>query len=285
VVDRRIIGYVAIILVITTLIALFVFQVGEDELIRILASRTPDNIPGRRPGSPSYSIDLIAVQDLPDLFIQLNFLQNLTKIPLLKLWNETTSREYNDMVANVPRLANLKTHLDMVAGTIGVESLYDEYEIEKTDRKIYVLDITDAIIAFAGAETQRTVYTVYAFNVGPGGKVSVFGGYRDFFLYARSFYLDRKPIVGEIQLTTPTETKCFRSEEIPGEMGSCQRIFEAPIGKLKIRNLSTDDRINIKVTLNTINMFGHSGILEVVTTETGHGSGPSIVEWIGASGN
>jgi hypothetical protein len=277
-------GYVAIILVITTLIALLMFQVSKDEVIRILSSRTPDNIPGGRPGSPSYSIDMISVQNLPDLVIQLNFLRNLTALPLVKLWNETTSWEYEDMIANVPRLVDLKTSLDTAADIMGVESLYEEYTIEEADRKLYILDLTNAIIAFAGAETQRTVYTVYAFNVNPDGHVSVFGGYRDFFLYSSNFFVNRKSIIGEIEITTPTETKCFRSEEIPGGMGSCLPIFEAPIGQLRIKDLSPDDRIHLEVTLNTINMFGHSGIIEVITTETGHGPGPSVVEWIGASG-
>jgi hypothetical protein len=284
VVERRLVGYLAIILVITTLIALLVFQVSEDEVVRILASRTPDNVPGGRPGSPSYSIDLMSVQDVPDLVIELSFIQNITRMPLVKLWNETTSREYEDMLANVPRLSNIIKHLENAAAALGVESLVDEYEIEKADRKLYVIDLTDAIIAFAGEETLRTVYTVYAFNVYPDGHVSVFGGYRDFFLYRRSYFLDKTFVVGEIKIQTPTESHCFRSEDAQGGLGSCNSVLDAPIGRLKATDLSSGDRVHIEVTLNTINMFGHSGILEVITTETGHGPGPSIVEWIGASG-
>jgi hypothetical protein len=284
VVDRRLVGFIAIILVITTLIALLIFQVSEDEVVRILASRTPDNVPGGRPGSPSYSIDLMAVQDLPDLVVELSFMQNITSMPLVKLWNETTSREYGDMLANVPRITNIMKHLENVAASMGMESLIKEYEIEKADRKLYVIDLTDAIIAFAGEETLRTVYTVYAFNVYPDGHVSVFAGYRDFFLYRRAYFLDKTLIVGEIKIQTPTESLCFRSEDAPGGLGSCTPLLDAPIGRLKTKDLSSGDRVHIEVTLNTINMFGHSGILEVVTTETGHGTGPSVVEWIGASG-
>ena len=283
-VDRRLVGYVAIILVITTIIALLIFQVREDEVIRILATRTPDNIPGGRPGSPSYSIDLMAVKDVPDLLIRLHFMVNISSMPILKPWNETTGREYEDLIANVPRLTDLRAHLNDVSASMGVESLITEYEIERPDRKLFILDLTEAIIAFAGEETLRTVYTVYAFNVNPDGHVSVFGGYRDFFLYSGSFSLQKTSIIGEIKYTTPTESTCFRSRDFPGGLGTCGPVLSAPIGKLGFEDLSSGERVHIEVTLNTVNMFGHGGILEVITTETGHGPGPSVVEWIGASG-
>lgn len=282
--DRRLIGFLAIILVITTLIALTVFRVGEDEVVRILASRTPDNIPGGRPGSPSYSIDLMAVKEIPDLLIRLHFLHNLTSIDLIMPWNETTGREFEDLIANVPRLTALRAHLDSAEGATGVESLVHEYEIDRADRRLMIFDLTDAMAAFGGDETLRTVYTVYAFNINPDGQVSVFGGYRDFFLYSRSFSLDRNPIIQEISYTTPSGSTCFRSGEAPGGRGGCGDVFEAPVGKLRVEDLSAGDRVSLQVTLDTINMFGHSGILEIITTETGYGTGPSIAEWIGAAG-
>lgn len=283
-VDRRLVGFLAIIMVITTLIALTVFRVGEDEIVRILASRTPDNIPGGRPGSPSYSLDLMAAKEIPDLIIRLHFLHNLTNIYLIRPWNETTGREFEDLIANVPRLTTLRMHLYAAAQATGAESLVDEYEIERADRRLMILDLTDAIAAFGGEETLRTVYTIYAFNINPDGQVSVFGGYRDFFLYSRSFSLNRRPIVQEISYTTPSGSTCFRSGEAPGGRGSCGRVLDAPVGKLRVEGLAASERVSLQVTLDTINMFGHSGILEVITTETGYGMGPSIAEWIGAAG-
>ena len=272
-VDRRFIGFVAIILVATTLIAMFIFQVKEDEYIRILASRTPDNIPPRKPGSLSYSIDLMAVKKVPDLVVRLHFLANTSAMSLMKPWNETTSHELDDLISNVPGLSEIKAQLENAATTMGVESLVQEYEIERADRKLLIVDLTEAVKAFTGKEPRRTVYTLYAFNIDPAGHVSFFRGYRDFFLYS----------VEEIEYTTQTKSLCFRSERAPGGLGTCDSILNSPTGELKFGNLSSGERIHLEVTLNTLGMFAHQGLLQIVTTETGHGPGPVIVEWMGAA--
>jgi hypothetical protein len=272
-VDRMFVGFVAIILVVTTLIAMFIFQVREDEHIRILASRTPDNVPPRKPGSLSYSIDLMAVKNIPDLVVRLHFLANTSTMPLVKPWNETTARELEDLVSNVPGLAEIKAQLGNAATAMGVESLVQEYEIERADRKLLIVDLTEAIKAFIGKEPRRTVYTLYAFNIDPAGGVSFFRGYRDFFLYP----------VQEIKYSTQTESLCFRSESVPGGLGTCGPLIKAPTADLRFGDLSAGERVHLEVTLSTMGMFAHRGLLQIVTTETGHRQGPDIVEWMGAA--
>ncbi len=271
-VDRRLAGFLAIILVITTLVSFLTFGIREKEVVRVLAQRTPSDIPGGVPGSPSYSIDLMAVRDLPDLVVRFHFLVNLS-VPLVKPWNETTGRSLEDMIANVPRFRETKAFLDSMQAQLGGQPTYQVFELE-LGGKMYLFDFTDAMAALAGEEILGSVYTVYALLVGEGGRVSTFCGYRDFFF-------SRNTVISSIRYTSPRESICFKSKSAPGEE-PCASIAEAPFGMLHFHDLSAGERVHLEVTLDTLYMFGHAGIIQFVTTETGFGAGPMAINWIGA---
>jgi len=272
VVDRRLIGFMAIILVITTILSFLIFRVGEKDVVKVLAQRTPSDIPGGVPGSPSYSIDLMAVRDLPDLVVRLQFLVNLS-VPLVKPWNETTGRELEDLIANFPRLNEIRTFLDSMQTQLWGEPTYKVLQLEQ-GRAMYLLDFTDTMAALAGQDTLTTVYSMYAFIVGDGPSVSVFGGYRDFFF-------SRDTVISSIKYTTPEESTCYRSKSAIGEE-TCATIAEAPVGILHLHDLAAGERMHLEVTLDTLYMFGHGGIIQIVTTETGFGAGPMTLNMIGA---
>lgn len=271
-VDRRLVGFMASILVITTILSLLIFRVGEKDVVKILAQRTPSDIAGGVPGSPSYSIDLMAVRDLPDLVVRLHFLVNLS-VPLVKPWNETTGRKLEDLVANFPRLEEIRTFLDSMRTQLGGEPTYRILELEQ-GRAMYLFDFTDTMAAITGQDTLTTVYTMYAFIVGDEPSVSVFGGYRDFFF-------SRDTVISAIKYTSPKESVCFRSKSTTGEE-TCLTIGEAPVGILHLHDLAAGERMHLEVTLDTLYMFGHGGIIQMVTTETGFGPGPTTLKAIGA---
>jgi len=139
---------------------------------------------------------------------------------------------------------------------------------------MYLLDFTDTMAALAGQDTLTTVYTMYAFIVGDGPSVSVFGGYRDFFF-------SRDTVISCIKVTSPKESMCFRSKAAVGEE-TCATIGEAPVGILHLHDLAAGERMHLEVTLDTLYMFGHGGIIQMVTTETGFGAGPMTLNTIGA---
>lgn len=271
-VDRRLVGFMAIILVITTILSFLIFRVGEKDVAKILAQRTPSDIPGGVPGSPSYSLDVMAVRDLPDLVIRFNFLVSLS-VPLVKPWNETAGRKFEDMIANFPRLKEIRTFLDSMQTQLGGEPTYKilQFELGGT---MYLFDFTDAIAAVAGEDTITTVYTMYAFIVGSEGTVSVFGGYRDFFF-------SRDTVISRITYTSPKESMCFRSKAAIGEE-ACSTIDEAPVGILHLHDLAAGQKMHMEVTLDTFYMFGHGGIIQMISVETGYGPGPITLKWIGS---
>jgi hypothetical protein len=284
VVDRRLIGYLVIILVITTVITGLIFQVEEDEAVRILSSRMPDNVPGNRPGSRSYSMTILATTDLPDLIVRFHFLINLTSIQLAKPWSVQEGRELEDLVDNVPRIKGLIDQLGRLADDLGIESAYTTYELETPSMRLQVVDFSDAMSAIAGDRALRTVYTVYAFGIGPGDRVSVLAGYRDFFVYAWDFGVTGRNALSEISFASQANSSCYRSEDAPGPAEGCDQVDDAPVGVIRFRDLDREDSVQIGVVLDTSKMFSHSGIVQIITTESGHGSGPVLVGRIGSRG-
>ncbi len=271
--DRRLIGFVATILVVTTLVTALMFQIREEEAVRFLAVRTPSDIPGGVPGSPSYSFDILAAKETPDLVIRSYFLFKLVEPVLDKRWNETSGREMDDLIANYPRLRETRQQLEALAEQAGIGSAYSIYEVGE-GRKLKVLDFTDAIEAISGRTALLTTYTIYAFEVDQHGNVSIYAGYRDFFF-------DRNRLIAQIRYSTPSESRCFVGKEAVGVQG-CGSVNDIPIGILHFSDLASGQKCHVEVTLNTMYMFGHRGLVRIVRTETGHGPGPTLVDWIGA---
>jgi len=272
--DRRLFGFISIIIVTSTIVSITVFQVREEEHVRFLAHRTPENIPGGRPGAPSYSLDLMAVRPVPDLLVKVNFLVKLLAIPLEKPWNETEARSFEDLVSNVPRLRDLKGALDKLASELGYDT-YEVFNFARGGEKLYVIDLTDSMERLAGREQLKTIYTLYAFDVDEYGNVSVYGGYRDFFFR-------RDTVIQQVKYSTPNRTVCFGSEA--GASSGCLPVSEAPTGVIRLSDLKRGDRFHLQVVLDTKHMFGHSGIIELIRTQTGYGEGPSLMEKIGGKG-
>lgn len=282
--DRRFVGYVLIILVITTVISALIFRGGAEEEVRILSSRVPDDVPGGRPGSPSYSLDILAARDLPDLVVRFHFLVNLTGMPLSRPWNETDDRSFQGLVDNVPRIKELMENIDALEDGFGLGSLHEIHELEMPDRTLHVIDFSGMMAALAGDAQLRTLYTLYAFSVSSEDVVSVLGGYRDFFVHRGDFATTGYSVISEVRYRDPSGQVCFRSDEAPPSDEECGKLLDAPVGVLHFADLSADESVHIEVTLNTIRMFGHSGIIQVVATQTGYGPGPTLAKWIGAKG-
>jgi hypothetical protein len=283
-VDRRFVGYVLIILVITSIISALIFRGGGEEEVRFLSSRIPDDVPGGRPGSPSYSLDILVARDLPDLIVRLQFLVNLTGMPLARPWNETDDRSFEGLVNNVPRIRELMERIDALEDGFGLGSLYEVYELDMPDRKLHVIDFSAMMAGLAGEGQLRSIYTLYAFSVSSEDVVSVLGGYRDFFVQRGDFATTGYSVISEVRYREPSGVACFRSEEAPPSDEECGKLLDAPVGLLRFTDLSADESVHIEVTLNTIRMFGHSGIIQIVTTETGYGPGPSLAKRIGPKG-
>ncbi len=273
--DRSLVGYVAIIIVITSVLTGLIFQVKQREAVTILARRMPDNIPGGTPGSPSYSFDLMAARDVPGLVVRSYFLMNLTHPVLKRPWNETEGRNLDDLIANFRRVSGVKAFLDRLSTKMGNLSMYRSFQIEpKQGRTIWVFDFTDAMEALAGDKHLTELYTIYAFEPKPSGNVTIYAGLRDFFFR-------RNKAISEIRYSGPSVEACYRSAEAVGAE-KCRSISDAPVGILRFEDLHPGDKIHVEVRLSTLHMFGHSGLLHIVTTQTGYGPGPVICEFIGS---
>ncbi len=274
-VDRSLAGYVAIIIVITSVLTGIVFQVKQEEAVTVLAKRMPENIPGGRPGTPSYSFDLMATREVPELVVRSYFLVNLTNPQLMRPWNETEGRTLHDLIENLPRTSGAKAFLDRLSALTGNISGYRFFEVEpKSGRRLLVFDFTDAMEALAGPQRLGSLYTIYAFEPRPSGNVTVYAGLRDFFFR-------REKVISEIRYSSPSGQACYRSKEAVA-LGECNQISDAPVGILKFKDLRPGDKVHVEVRLSTLHMFGHRGLLHIVTTQTGYGPGPVISEFIGS---
>ncbi len=272
--DRPLTGFIAIILIITTITSVIIFNVEDEEPVRLLSHRTPKNIPGRRPGSPSYSLDVMVTQDLPRILIKTHFLEKLENLQLAQPWNETEARSLEGLVENVPVLAALSAEMEVLSRRMNAST----HEVIKTraggETKLYFIDFTDSMAIIAGESQLPTTRSIYAFQVDPQGSVSIYGGYRDFFFM-------REEVISEIRYQLPSQYLCFRSEDAPGGMDGCQPVLESPVGIIEVEDIHPDEKVHLEVTLNTQQMFGHKGIIQLVTVETGHGRFPIIADYIG----
>ncbi len=268
--ERPLVGLAGIILVATTIATALVFEAGEEEAVRVIASQDPDVAGGG--GPPSYSLDLMAVKDLPDLVITLHFLAKIAQPVLHKPWNETMGRDPEDLMENYPRLKTIETFLDGLAADLGQEPTYQLSEF--SDAGLVVVDFTDTIAALAGEDRLTTLHTIYAFCLDEEGNVTVYEGYRDFFL-------GRDRAVSEIKCSTTSETRCYRSERAGSSAVTCLPIEEAPLGIIKLRDLSADEIVSLEVTLDALNMLGRRDVLRLIRVQTGHGSAPTLIDWIG----
>ena len=264
-------GFVAVILVITTTISLIAFERGPKEALQFLSHRTPNSIVGGQQGSPSYSFDLMATRDVDDLVIRFNFMARQTEIALKEPWNRSLGRDPEELIRNVPRIEKIKEALDAVANLTGAET-YHVFQIGGQGRKIVTFDFTDAMLRLAGPRQMGSVYTVYAFEVDDKGNVSVYAGCRDFFFR-------RETAIQSIKIKTPSAVMCFAGVEGMGAPG-CEPISDAPLGVVELARLKKGERVGVEVVLNSVYMFPHKGLLELITTESSEGRGPVIVETI-----
>jgi hypothetical protein len=275
-VDRRPVGFVAIILVVTTIATVFIFQIEEQENVEILARRTPENIPAGQPGSPSYSFDLMAVEDLPDLVVRVHFLYKLKEPVLVVPWNETEGSDIETLMSNVPRIVSLRESVEKAASNFGQENVFETFELRGPgEKKVLFVDFTDTIEAFSGEAELKTIRSLFAFEIDRYGNVSVYAGVRDFFF-------NRDTAITEIRYSYQAEDLCFRSARVMDSATSCDQVGGAPTGRIHLRDLSASDTLHVEVTIDTMNMFGHSGLIMLLTTDTGDGPGPREVSWIGA---
>jgi len=269
--DRRFAGYLAIILVITTVSSLVAFQRSPREALRFLSHRTPASIVGGQQGTPSYSFDLMATRDVDGLVIRFEFLVRQTGIALVKPWNSTAGRKFEDMVQNVPRLYEIKNALHELGKSAGIEA-YRVFEVESKEGKVVVMDFTEAMALLVGSEEIRDVYTVYAFDVDREGNVSVYGGCRDFFFR-------RGTVVQGIKIMLPSQTLCFGRVEGVGA-AACRSVTDAPMGLVELERLRKGQRVGVRVALNSVYMFPHEGMIQLIETESSEGRGPVILERI-----
>jgi hypothetical protein len=270
-VQRQLVGLTAIILVATTLTTMLIFESGEEEAVRVVASRNPDKVAGS-PGSPSYSLDFMAVRELPDLIIRLHFLSKIGNPVLDRPWNETTGRSPEDMCANYLTLGTIKTFLDDLSAQLG-EPTYEVLEFNDTG--LMVIDLTKTIVALGAEDQLTTLSTMYAFDPDSEGDITIYAGYRDFFV-------GRDRSITEIKYSTRSEATCFKSERVGGS--GCLDIEDAPFGTIRLRDLPADEIASLEVNLDALHVSTRMDLLRIVRTATGYGPGPLLVDWLGAKG-
>ena len=76
-------------------------------------------------------------------------------------------------------------------------------------------------------------------------------------------------------------SECFGIRGAAGTTDVCRQVADAPMGRIRLADLAQNDRVRVDVGLDTSMMFGHSGLLQLVTTDTGFGFEPSVVGLIG----
>jgi hypothetical protein len=140
-----------------------------------------------------------------------------------------------------------------------------------------VLDLTGTIVALVGEDGLTSLNTIYAFHPEEGGNVTIYVGYRDFFV-------GRERAVSEIRYSTTQETTCFRSSRA-GDTGLvCGGIEDAPLGIVELQDLPRDEITSIEVNLDALYVSTRMDLIRIVRIRTGYGPGPLLIDWFGSQG-
>ena len=261
-VDRRLIGVLAIAAIISTALFSLLFTESIDKTIEVLRnewqvpmSRGVKQLPAME-GRYSYSLNIVVRRPVIDLVLRFGVLRNQTFVANYTGWDELTMRERALTVEEVRRVEEKVMELSG-AVELDLVELETSLEFNGTTYEMLLLDYTSSVEALAPPGASDSLNTLFAFLFEPGGNLSQFyAGYSDFFISRDTAIEDLTFGVNENSTTYATKG-VQREGYLP--------MVEAPgFGVMRFRDLSRDDRVFALLAVNPARIVGGQAIMQVI---------------------
>jgi hypothetical protein len=268
--DRRLAGILTMVVILSTVISIVLFNFGPEELIQVLVNKYPDEIMRGGYGRPRFILDLVSTTSLPDVLVEYSILVKTDPL-LVRPWNQTdaTELEMDELTDNIPLLSETISRFDRCARQgldLPIEFRGEVIEYNGSRANIYIYDFTDAYMALGlGLGQLNTTDTVWVIIVDDLGRVNTYSGIRDFFF-------DRLGIIYSFEIGDGKGTESFASPRMPPELrGKSPDLGMAPLfGTIHRRDVGKGDRIHILFEIMAERIFPNEGFIQLIEISVGN---------------
>ncbi len=259
--DRRLIGLLAIALVVSTILVGVMFSVEPEDDIQFLASRMPKVIRCSEQAERTHSVDFMVTRETPLAIVRCMMLVKRPDLPREQSWTDM----------GLEAREKIESFLTQFEERLSISPIYRRYLIEDASGLKYeVMDISRTLEALGGSNALGNCFSVYAFREDANGDISFYRGKRDFF-----FNGDKTLKKIEYSYSGKTRTYVSGLDNEGTEMPMAQ----APPGRIKIGNMTSGDRFHLEVVFDTQNFppyaiisetpYCHKGTMRIITIQTG----------------
>ena len=238
-IDRRLVGIMAIALVFSTILTMFL--VGEKPKEWVMVTR---NI---------YPVELKETEHNPDFLLSM-----VVRRPMASFvveYSVLTRIEDPD-----PHWTEAVTQ--MASGLDGAVSWEGEIEwVNETDRrklKLHLIDVTDVLVTQLPADEVTRADTLFAVVTDPGT-----GEVQDLLAGVSDFFYEREGKMVEMSISHNENTSSFAGPDAGREDAS--PVSEAPLlGRIDFGSVERDDQLVVVHSLKGRSIPGHPGMLQII---------------------
>jgi len=240
---REIIGILLISVVASTLVT-YHLRSGVKTDVELLDLNVPDSLPPGAKSTHEFSISLVARREIESAVIDMDCLLN------------TTSREGDPTASVEEAIKACSTMFDALGAPYEVE------DVDLEDGKGTLYDFSSAFSVLAPKLATLSSTTVYCIVETTGGRFAYRG--------VSDFFVNRNRSLGSISFSKNEVPETYLTLEA-GEAKAQGKpsVMEAPLlGRKEYDGVLSDDRLSVRMVINSIGVPGHSGILETLRVYT-----------------
>ena len=261
-VDRSLVGVIAIAIVLSTIITLFIIGERAKEDVTVLRNEFPTRLTTMEQ-KYAFVLSMIARKPLEDVTVKYNILSRVSREDLQYINpNRTTGDNAQETIMNIAKIKSLMDMSKMLGvkpdewnGTVEWKNASKTYHFD-----MYFYDFTNVLRATAPNNTilgLTTTYTVWL-NQTNGSIFFYFQGVPDFFY-------NRNRTITDLTITHNTKSQQYRAVSEIEVAGEYQQIMKAPLyGTVSFENVEKDDRLFIIYSLKGTTIPGHKGMLQMI---------------------
>ncbi len=235
---REIVGILLIAVVAATVVTYFM-QRGSERPLEILEEKIPDAVPSGEKTNHEFSLSVVLRKDIEAVIWDIDCLANATGEP------EEPTSEVENTIQTIRSLCD----------SIGAPYALEEIEVGPGEGTVY--DFSEAFLRLAPERAVLTSTTVYAL-LDIDGQKTAFRGVSDYFS-------NRNYSLASVTLSKNEMPETYLTMQA-GEAAAQGKpsVMEAPLlGMKEYDDAKEDDRLSIRLVIDSIGVPYHEGILEV----------------------
>jgi hypothetical protein len=261
-VDRRLLGILAIAAIIATAAVSFIFSERIERTVEVLRNdwQVPvlegrQRLPREERRYP-YTLSLVVRKPTRELLLKFGLLRNQTFDANYTGWDELTLKE---KALTIQDVRDVDSKVEELAEIMDVELLEQRLSLEwdGVDYELLLLDYSSAVEALAPPMAAPTLPTLFAFLFDGSGNLSqYYSGHADFFTDRENSIEDLTVNLNEnsteyaVKIHDPSNTLPIK--DLPS------------FGNLRFQDLGKDDRISVVMAVNGARAGGAEAIMQII---------------------